>query len=50
MATAEQIKSLIRSHLNDQPEQFFTISLQVAAHEAKQGASEPGPRDTNAGR
>ncbi len=37
MATAEQIKSLIRSHLNDQPEQFFTISLQVAAHEAKQG-------------
>lgn len=37
MATAEQIKSLIRSHLNDQPEQFFTIALQVAAHEAKQG-------------
>jgi len=37
MATAEQIKSLIRSHLNDQPEQFFTIALQVAAHEANQG-------------
>ena len=37
MATAEQIKSLIRSHLSDQPEQFFTIALQVAAHEAKQG-------------
>ncbi len=37
MATAEQIKSLIRSHSSDQPEQFFTIALQVAAHEAKQG-------------
>ncbi len=37
MATAEQIKSLIRSHISDQPEQFFTIALQVAAHEAKQG-------------
>ena len=37
MATAEQIKSLIRSHLSDQPEQFFTIALQVAAHEAKKG-------------
>jgi len=37
MATAEQIKSLIRSHLSEQPEQFFTIALQVAAHEAKQG-------------
>ena len=37
MATAEQIKSLIRSHLNNQPEQFFTIALQVAAHEAQQG-------------
>jgi SpoVK/Ycf46/Vps4 family AAA+-type ATPase len=39
MATAEQIKSLIRSHMNDKPEQFFTIALQVAAHEAKQGHS-----------
>lgn len=37
MATAEQIKSLIRTHLDDQSEQFFTIALQVAAHEAKQG-------------
>ena len=37
MATAEQIKSLIRSHFSDQPEQFFTAALQVAAHEAKQG-------------
>lgn len=37
MATAEQVKCLIRSHFSDQPEQFFTIALQVAAHEAKQG-------------
>jgi SpoVK/Ycf46/Vps4 family AAA+-type ATPase len=38
MATAEQIKSLIRSHLSeDDDERFFTIALQVAAHEAQQG-------------
>ena len=37
MATAEQVKLLIRSHFSDQPEQFYTIALQVAAHEAKQG-------------
>ena len=37
MATAEQIKSLIRSHVSEQPEQFFTVALQVAAHEAQHG-------------
>ena len=37
MATAEQIKSLIRSHFSSQSERFYTIALQVAAHEAKQG-------------
>lgn len=37
MATAEQIKTLIRSHFSDQPERFFTTALQIAAHEAKQG-------------
>ncbi len=37
MATAEQIKSLIRSHFSDEPERFHTIALQLAAHEAKQG-------------
>jgi SpoVK/Ycf46/Vps4 family AAA+-type ATPase len=37
MATAEQIKSLIRSHLSDDAERFYSIALQVAAHEAKQG-------------
>lgn len=39
MATAEQIKSLIRSHLSDDSEHFYSIALQVAAHEAKQGHS-----------
>jgi SpoVK/Ycf46/Vps4 family AAA+-type ATPase len=37
MATAEQIKSLIRSYLIDDDERFYTIALQVAAHEAQQG-------------
>ena len=37
MATAEQIKSLIRSHLSEDDERFFTLALQVAAHEAQQG-------------
>jgi SpoVK/Ycf46/Vps4 family AAA+-type ATPase len=37
MATAEQIKSLIRSHLSDDDERFYTLALQVAAHEAQQG-------------
>jgi SpoVK/Ycf46/Vps4 family AAA+-type ATPase len=40
MATAEQIKSLIRSHIVDNTEQFYTIALQVAAHEAQQGHGE----------
>jgi hypothetical protein len=37
MATAEQIKALIRSHLSDDTERFYTLALQVAAHEAQQG-------------
>ena len=37
MATAEQIKSLIRSKFSDDSERFFSIALQVAAHEARQG-------------
>jgi len=39
MATAEQIKSLIRSHFSDDMERFYGIALQVAAHEARQGHS-----------
>ncbi|HHH76039.1 MAG TPA: ATP-binding protein [Phycisphaerae bacterium] len=37
MATAEQIKALIRSHFEGEAERFFTLSLQIAAHEAKTG-------------
>lgn len=37
MATAEQLKSLIRTHYRNEREQFSTIALQVAAHEAMQG-------------
>ena len=40
VATADQIKSLIRSHFSDEPERFYTIALQVAAHEAKKGYSD----------
>lgn len=37
MATAEQLKALIRSHLSEDAERFTTVALQVAAHEAQQG-------------
>lgn len=37
MATAEQLKSLVRSHFRDDYERFVSLSLQMAAHEAKQG-------------
>jgi SpoVK/Ycf46/Vps4 family AAA+-type ATPase len=39
MATAEQIKALIRSHVNMNAEQFYTSALQIAAHEARRGHS-----------
>jgi SpoVK/Ycf46/Vps4 family AAA+-type ATPase len=37
MAKAEQIKSLIKSHLNNDRDRFVTIALQLAAQEAKKG-------------
>lgn len=37
MATAEQLKSLVRSHFDENSERFFAVALQIAAHEAKQG-------------
>lgn len=37
MATADQLKSLVRSHFGDEEERFITIALQLAAHEAQQG-------------
>ncbi|MBK1829462.1 ATP-binding protein [Verrucomicrobiaceae bacterium R5-34] len=39
MATAEQLKSLIRSHVDNDEERFNTLALQVAAHEARKGRS-----------
>ncbi len=37
MATGKQIKALIRSHYGDSREEFTTLVLQVAAHEARRG-------------
>lgn len=37
MATAEQIKALIRSYFDASQENFITVALQVAAHEARSG-------------
>ncbi|MCC5847835.1 MAG: ATP-binding protein [Verrucomicrobia bacterium] len=39
MPTADQIKSLIHSHFTEDQERFYTIALQMAAHEARQGHS-----------
>ncbi|VBB07161.1 atpase aaa-type core [Lucifera butyrica] len=39
MATAEQLKMLIKSHFEQNDERFRTIVLQLAAHEANQGHS-----------
>jgi SpoVK/Ycf46/Vps4 family AAA+-type ATPase len=37
MASADQLKALIKSHLNGDDEQFFSVAMQVAAHEARLG-------------
>ncbi len=37
MATAEHVKALIRSHAERDDARFYTIALQVAAHEARTG-------------
>lgn len=37
MATANQIKALLKSHVSGDDEKFITIAMQVAAHEARQG-------------
>ncbi|QVL31431.1 ATP-binding protein [Telmatocola sphagniphila] len=37
MATAEQLKALIKSHTSSNDEHFRTVALQIAAHTAKQG-------------
>ncbi len=37
MATADQIKALIKSHLQADDDRFMSVALQVAAREARQG-------------
>lgn len=37
MATANQLKALIKSHYDENSDKFSTVALQIAAHEAKQG-------------
>jgi len=37
MATAEQIKSLVKSYVDRNDDRFKTVALQIAAHEAKLG-------------
>ena len=37
MASAEQIKALLRSHIKGDDERFLSVAMQVAAHEAKLG-------------
>ncbi len=37
MATAEQIKTLIKSHLHNENDRFLTTALQLAAYEAHRG-------------
>lgn len=39
MATAEQIKSLVKAYVDGNDEKFKTVVLQIAAHEAKLGHS-----------
>jgi SpoVK/Ycf46/Vps4 family AAA+-type ATPase len=37
MASAEQLKALLKSHLEGDDQRFFSVAMQVAAHEAKRG-------------
>jgi SpoVK/Ycf46/Vps4 family AAA+-type ATPase len=37
MATGEQLKSLVKSHIEGDEERFLTLAMQVAAYEARQG-------------
>jgi SpoVK/Ycf46/Vps4 family AAA+-type ATPase len=37
MASAEQLKALLKSHLDGDEQRFFSVAMQVAAHEAKVG-------------
>ena len=37
MASAEQIKALLKSHMEGDEDRFFSVAMQVAAHEARVG-------------
>src|SRR5260370_41716057 len=37
MATAEQLKALLESHLEGDDDRFFSVIVQLAAHAARQG-------------
>lgn len=37
MASADQLKALIKSHLEGDNQRFFSVAMQIAAHEAKLG-------------
>ena len=37
MASAEQLKALVKFHIDRDDGQFFSVAMQVAAHEAKSG-------------
>jgi SpoVK/Ycf46/Vps4 family AAA+-type ATPase len=37
MASADQIKALLKSHVDGDDQRFFSVAMQVAAHEAKLG-------------
>jgi len=37
MASADQLKALVRSHISRDDGQFYSVAMQVAAHEAKAG-------------
>ena len=37
MASAEQLKALLKSHLDGDDERFYSVAMQLAAHEAKVG-------------
>lgn len=37
MASADQLKALLKSHLEGDDDRFFSVAIQVAAHEAKLG-------------
>jgi len=37
MASADQLKALLKSHADGDDDRFYTVAMQVAAHEAKQG-------------